>query len=114
MEGFIQLESAWAVFMAACAAVIAIGGAVAVIVKLWNWQRKPSRDNQEALESFRTYLASDKRRIETLERNQEESAEQSKLMLKALVSLLGHEIDGNHVDKLTEVRDEIQDYLIER
>ena len=111
MELFMQLESAWAVFMGVCAAIIAVGGAVAIIVRLYNWQRKPSRENQEALETFETYLASDKRRIETLECRQEETSVQNKMMLRALVTLLGHEIDGNHVDKLTEVRDEIEDYL---
>ena len=112
MESFLQLESAWAVLMGACAAIVAIGGAVAVIVKLWQWQRRPSQTNRESLEAFEGYLASDKRRIERLESKADEAEEQNKLMLRALVNLLTHEIDGNHVEKLTEVRDEIQDYLI--
>ena len=33
-------------------------------------------------------------------------------MLKALVTLMSHELDGNHTKQLGEVRDEIQNYLI--
>lgn len=114
MESFVQLETAWAVFMGACAAIVAIGAAVTVIVKLYQWLRKPSSDNAQELDDFRMYLASDKRRIETLENQQREADRQNKLMLRGLVTLLGHEIDGNHTDQLIHVRDEIQDYLIER
>ncbi len=114
MEGFIQLEAAWTVFMGICAAIVAVGGATAVIVKLYRWQRKPSKDNSEALREFETYLASDKRRIETLERQQREASHQNKMILKALRSLLDHEIDGdNHRKELIESRDEIEDYLFD-
>ncbi|MBR3314220.1 MAG: phage coat protein [Atopobiaceae bacterium] len=112
MESFIQIETAWTVFLAACASIVAIGAAVAVIVKLYQWLRKPSRDNEQELEDFRTYLGSDKRRIEALESQQKETNEQNKLMLRGLVMLLGHEIDGNHTEQLIIVRDEIQEYLI--
>lgn len=114
METFLQLETFWMVFMAACGAVIAIGGAAAVIAKLIQLLRKPSVDNAHTLEEFETYLASDKRRIENLERNQATADEQNKLILKALNKLLRHEIDGNHTDQLIAVSDEIQDYLIEK
>ena len=115
MEGFIQLEHFWIVLMGICAAVIAVGGAAAVLVKLYQWQRKPSKDNADTLHEFETYLASDKRRIETLERQQLEASHQNKMMLRALMSLLDHEIDGNnHTAMLRESRDEIHGYLYDK
>lgn len=110
-----QLEAAWTAFMGICAAVIAVGGAAAVLVKLYQWQRKPSKDNADTLHEFETYLASDKRRIETLERQQLEASHQNKMMLRALMSLLDHEIDGkNHTAMLRESRDEIHGYLYDK
>ena len=122
MESFMQLEAAWMVFMGLCAAVIAVGGAAAVIAKLVQWMRKPSNDNAATLEDIMTYLASDKHRIEDLERSQdeikrqqEETKHQNKMMLRALESLLDHEIDGNnHTAKLMASKDEIHGYLYDK
>lgn len=36
------------------------------------------------------------------------------LLLKGMKQLITHELDGNHVDKLEEVRDEMDNYLINR
>lgn len=52
-------------------------------------------------------LARDKERLDDIEAS-------SKLTLRALMQLITHELDGNHVDKLAEVRDAIHDHLIER
>ena len=38
----------------------------------------------------------------------------NRLQLKALFSLLGHEIDGNHTSQLADIRNEINNYLIEK
>ena len=39
---------------------------------------------------------------------------QQRLQLKALFTLLGHEVDGNHTTQLVEVRDEINEYLLNK
>lgn len=114
MEGFIQLESFVTVLLWLCGAIVAMAGAVAVVVRFWKWAHRTSDENAVTLGEIETYLASDKRRIESLERYQATNDAQNKMILKALVALLGHEIDGNHVDKLSDIRDSIQDYLIER
>jgi len=114
MESFLQLENFVTVLLWLCGSVVAVAGAVAVIVKFWKWAHKTSDENAVTLSEIETYLASDKRRIEQLERYQAVNDTQNKMILKALVALLGHEIDGNHVDKLSDIRDSIQDYLIER
>lgn len=36
------------------------------------------------------------------------------LLLRGMLQLMTHELDGNHVDKLEAARDDIQNYLIER
>ena len=114
MESFLQLENFVTVLLWLCGSVVAVAGAAAVIVKFWKWAHKTSDENAVTLNEIETYLASDKRRIEHLEKKQDTADEQNKLILKALVTLLGHEIDGNHTDQLRDVRDSIQNYLIER
>lgn len=108
------IQAFFMVLLGICGSIITISGMVAVIVKFWKWAHKQSDDNATTLNEVETYLASDKRRIESLEKRQDQTEEMNKLQLKALVTLLGHEIDGNHTSQLIEVRDEIQTYLISK
>ena len=40
--------------------------------------------------------------------------ETNRLMLKALLAIMDHEIDGNHVEQLKNARDELKDYMLNR
>ena len=102
------------VLLAICACVVAISGAIAAIVKFWKWAHRQSDENAVTLDNIMKWLASDKHRIENLESNQNEMQEQNKLLLKAIVSLMSHELDGNHTEQIAQTRDEIQNYLIEK
>ena len=108
------LQTAMTVMLAFCAGIVCLGGAVSAIVKAWKWAHKDTKQNTEDITEFKAWLASDKRRIETLEKQQADADRQNRLMLKAMVSLLDHEVDGqNHIDKLIAARDAIDTYLIE-
>ncbi len=108
------LQTFITVLLAICGGVVGIAGAVAVVVRFWKWAHKDTEKNTEEIGEFRAWFASDKRRIETLEKQQADADKQNRLMLKAMVSLLDHEIDGkNHIDKLAAARDAIDTYLIE-
>lgn len=102
------------VLLSGCAAIVAISGAAASVVKFWKWAHKQSDENAQSLGDVMTLLASDKHRIEKLEKKQIEATEQNKLMLEAIVALMSHELDGNHTKQLTEARDDIQAYLISK
>ena len=114
MLAFEQLQTFVLVLLAICAFITAISLAVSAVVKYWKFAHQQSDENTAMLKDVETYLSSDKRRIEHLEENQETFREENKLMLKALFTLLSHEIDGNHTDQLMAVRDEINIYLIEK
>lgn len=95
-------------------AVVVAGGAAAWVARAWRAARRPGEERRahvdEAIsehEHFRQCLARDKRKIDTLE-------ESVKLLLRGQMQLITHELDGNHVDKLAEVRDAIHDHLLER
>lgn len=108
------LQTFITVLLAICGGVVGMAGAVAVVVRFWKWAHKDTDKNTEDIGEFKRWLASDKHRIEDLEEKQEEMDKMNKLQLKALFTLLGHEIDGNHTSQLAEVRDEINTYLIEK
>ena len=114
MEAIPQIEGFITVWLFICALVASSAGLVAALAKFWQWAHKTSTSNASKLEDVDAYLKSDKRRIEALESKQDEADEQNKLILKALVTLLGHEIDGNHTVQLKDIRDKIQDYLIDK
>ena len=99
------------VLLAGCAAIIALGGAIAAIMKFWKWAHKDTEKNTTKLDAIMKWLASDKHRIEELEKAQIETSRQNTLMLKAIVALMSHELDGNHTRQLTETRNDIENYL---
>ena len=112
--GYEAIQTFVGVLLAGCAAIVCISGMVAAVVKFWRWAHKDTDKNTEDIGEFRRWLASDKHRIEDLEEKQDQLDKMNKLQLKALFTLLGHEIDGNHTVQLAEVREEINTYLIEK
>ena len=103
MFGYQDLAAAACVLLALCGAVSVIGSAVD---RLRQW-RKPSRDTARTVEAHSRMLDNDNRRIAELQ-------EGNNLVIKGVMQLITHELEGNHVDKLQQARDEMQQYLIDR
>ena len=126
MVGFEELQAFVMVVIGICALIASISGACAAVVKFWRYAHKETEQNANdisefkrqmdgIINEFKNWFASDKRRIEALEEKQDKADEQNKLILKAMVALLEHEIDGdNHIDQLEEAKDKIQNYLIDK
>lgn len=91
-----DLEVFYSVLMGICAAVIAFGGAGAVIAKLF---AAPVRVQ---------------RQIEEHERQLEAARRENEIHLKCILGMMNHMIDGNHTEQLISTRDELQQYLIQR
>lgn len=92
----------------------AVGVAAQWITKAFSAARRPHKELEQHVESlakehqhYDDCLKRDKERLDEIEGD-------DKLILRALMQLITHELDGNHVDKLAEVRDRIHDHLIER
>lgn len=103
MIGYQDIAVAACVLLALCGAVSVVGSAVD---RLRQW-RKPSRDNEKTLQAHSRMLDNDNKRLKDLETG-------NNLLIKGMMQLMTHEIDGNHVDKLQQARDEMQQYLIDR
>lgn len=53
-------------------------------------------------------------RFGKIDKKLEKQEETNQIILKALFSLVNHEIDGNGIEKLKKVRDELSNNIIER
>ena len=77
-----------------------------VIKTLKDW-RKPGMSEAEWRRDVDDKLGNDNRRIKSLE-------DGNRVVCKALMALLSHEINGNSNDKLQKALSDLNDYLIER
>lgn len=89
---------------------IAIMGFIVLVgnvVKVFKEWRKPGMSEAEWRREVDRKLGNDNNRIASLE-------DGNKVICRALIAMLSHEINGNSVDKLQKAMSELQDYLIER
>ena len=85
-------------------AFIVLLGNVVKTVKEW---RSPGMSEAEWRKDVDIKLSNDNKRIKTLE-------DGNKVVCKALMALLSHEINGNSSDKLQKALTDLHNYLIER
>ena len=98
-----QVKDFAVVFLAILAFIVLLGNVIKTI-KEWT---KPGMSEAEWRREVDRKLSSDNERIKTLE-------EGTKVICRALIAMLSHEINGNSTDKLQKAMGELQDYLIER
>ena len=103
---------AW--FLACCAGISVVAGAVVWVIKAIKAARAPAQKTEarikaleESVERYEKYFANDKDRLDVME-------EGNRIMQRAMLALLSHGIDGNDVDSLKAAKNELQKYLIER
>lgn len=97
-----------------CGGLMTITNFILLVVSLVGKAKSPYKvlvDRIEALEKGKEehtrLLNNDKKKLDMLE-------EGNRVTQKALLALLAHGIDGNSVSAMTEARDELQKYLINR
>ena len=99
----IQLRDFAIVAIAIMGFIVLVGNVVKVI-KEW---RKPGMSEAEWRRDVDQKLGNDNKRIASLE-------DGNKVICKALIAMLSHEINGNSTEKLKKAMSDLQDYLIER
>lgn len=104
----------WQFTLAICGGIVAVSSAVGVIIALVKKVQSPNQVQNErlekaekALEEHQEILDIDKSRFENLE-------EGNRIILRALLALLAHGIDGNEIDGMRDVKTELTNYLIKR
>ena len=102
------------IFLGACGLITATAGAFAVIYSVVQKAKSPNRMQNERLDKHEEWLKkhdalldNDNKRLNALEKS-------NSLTMKALLALLKHSIDGNDTAGMKKVRDELEEYLIDR
>ena len=98
-----QIKDFVIVAVAILAFIVLLGN---VIKTLKEW-RKPGMSEADWRRDVDDKLNSDNKRIKSLE-------DGNRVVCKALIALLSHEINGNSNDKLQKALSALNDYLIER
>lgn len=108
------MDEIWSITQLLCTAIITLGGAGAIIIGIIKWAQKPDNTRDETLKRHDELFDNDNKRLIELEEWRKESDEAQKVILKSLLAMMSHEIDGNHLDDLKKSRDDLQEYLIRR
>ena len=110
-----------AVITAICGAVVSIGAAVALFVKVYDKLKAPEKaqdkrlelielkleSHDKILEKYQEFFTNDDNRFKSIERS-------NKVTQNALLALLKHALNGNDVDALKEAEKGLEAYLIEK
>ena len=101
-------------FLAFCAGISCMGAALAYIAKAIGWIRKPEVTQNETLKDH-------EKRIKELEANVKKDfteieglQDEMELVLRGVVAIMKHELDGNNTKDMSEVQHDISDYLIRK
>ena len=86
-----------------CALITSIWGVWKIVKEL----KKPNEDIKNLVDKHSQLLDNDNQRLKEVEQS-------NQMILKSLSSIINHEITGNGIEKMKAIRDELQDYLINR
>lgn len=102
----------WQFFLAFLASIITMGGAGAVIYKVYNYFKKPTTERDSTLNEVKNELKSHAEKLDNDNRRLKELEDGNKVIMRSMLALMSHAIDGNHTDELRKARDDMQEYLL--
>lgn len=108
------MENLWNYISVGCVIITTLGGAGAIIISVIKWFRSPDIKRDETLKRHDELLDNDNKRLHQLEQRQSEMEEAQKVLMRSMLALMSHAIDGNHTEDLKLARDDLQEFLIRR
>ena len=101
-------------FVTGCAAFATIAGAVVIVIRIIHYFKKPDMARDEDIKRHNEMLDNDNKRLKALEEGRREQDMTNKIIMKSLLAIMSHEIDGNHTEQLRMAKGELEEYLINR
>lgn len=80
---------------------------IAGIWKIIKELRKPNQEVKEKLIKHDKLLDTDNKRLKEIE-------DSNHMVLQCLLSIINHDITGNGIERMKEIRDDLQDFLIRK
>ena len=97
---------------AVCGCITAVGAVVALIIALIKRAKAPNENQDRRLDEIEKRLAEHdqclKNDLDRLNRFEEGN----RIMQRCMLALLSHNIDGNDVESMKKVKEDLQEYLI--
>lgn len=110
----ITIHSIIQLFLAFCGGISVLGAAAVYIAKAVGWLRKPEMAQDEQLKDHETRIT----KLEEITKDDYDDIKklqtEVKMVLKATLAIMKHEIDGNNKSDLTKTRDDIEEYLLSK
>ena len=101
-------------FLAFCGGISCLGAAAAYVAKAIGWIKRPELKQNAVLEDHEKRI----KRLEEKTNNDYDDIQklqkEMKMMLRAVVAIMKHEIDGNNTADLKKEQEAIDDYLFEK
>ena len=114
MMDMIQIQDVISLFLTFCGGVSIIGAAAVYIAKAIGWIKKPEikqneilKDHEDRLARLEDKVGNDYTEIKRLQK-------EMKMVLRAVVAIMKHELDDNDKDGLQKIQDDIENYLLEK
>ena len=99
----IKITITWEIILAIAGGIVVLYNAFKAILSAIT----PFKKMKDKIDKHDELLDNDNKRLFSIERS-------NQMLCKSMLALLDHEITGNSVDKLKNVKSEMQNYLIEK
>lgn len=101
-------------FLAFCGGISIIGAAAAYVAKAVGWLKRPEEKQNEILQDHEKRIARLEEKTDNDYSDIRKLQQEMKMMLRAVVAIMKHEIDGNNTADLKKEQEAIDDYLFEK
>ena len=81
---------------------------------LLNVAKKPDKKRDKSIEKIEAIIESHSDKLESDNKRLDQLEKATNLLLKSQMALLDHALDDNDPERMTDAKDEIQQYLIDR
>ena len=102
------------IFLAFCAGVSCLGAAAAYVAKAVGWLRKPEQNQNKKLEDHEERIVSLEKKVNGDYSEIQKLQKEMKLVLRGVVAIMKHDIDGNNTAEIIKIQGDIDDYLLEK
>lgn len=100
--------------MGGAGAINVLGSAAEKIAKAWKAAKAPNDQQDDRLEKLETDVREIKKELRTDARRLDTQDESNRVTQQALLALLAHGIDGNHVEQMETAKAKLENHLINR
>ena len=104
-------EDVYKIILAAAGFIVAVAGAVKVIMEAVNKVREPDRIQNERITKLEDDVMEIKATMDKYAEHQAKADEAWNIYMEAMFALINYSIDGEDISELKKVRKEMQDFL---